>query len=348
MTWRRTLAGLGFGAILLAAGCAPSLQRAAATPSPARSSPVGAAVVPAGSGALQQFQEQLVQLVARVEPSVVEVVTSQGLGSGIVFDGAGNIVTNAHVVAGAGNLAVVTSTGQRYPATLVGTYPAGDVAVLHVNARGLPAATFADSSTVKRGDIVLAVGSPYGYSGSVTDGIVSATGRTADEGNGVTLSDLIQTSAGINPGNSGGALVGLDGKVVGMPTLGSVSAARRGQPGQGIGFAISSNRLVTVANQLIKQGKVTRTGVAYLGVSLANDAAGGARIVSVVGGSPAAQAGLQPQWVITMVGGQAVADVGELGQAMATHKPGDSVGVEVRLPDGSSRTLGVTLGELPA
>src|SRR5438067_2622801 len=193
-----------------------------------------------GSDALNNFQSELESIAAAVVPSIVQIDTAQGLGSGIVYDSAGDIVTNNHVVEGATSFTVKASDGKSYAATLVGNYPANDLAVLHVSNAGLKPAKFADSAAVKVGEVVLAIGSPFGLSGTVTDGIVSGLGRTQSEGNnGITLSDLVQTSAPINPGNSGGALVNLNGEVIGIPTLaGSDSQGR--QSSTGIGFAIPS------------------------------------------------------------------------------------------------------------
>src|SRR5205823_13624914 len=151
---------------------------------------------------------------------------------------------------GASRYTVTTSDGHQYPATLVGAATGSDLAVLRVGAdAALKAATFADSSKVVLGDIVVAIGSPLGLSDSVSEGIVSGTGRSQSEGNGVTLTDLIQTTAAINPGNSGGALVDIAGEVIGMPTPRASSTPRGGAAG-GIGFAISSNQVVTITQQL--------------------------------------------------------------------------------------------------
>jgi S1-C subfamily serine protease len=136
---------------------------------------------------------------------VVLIQTGQGLGSGIVFDAKGDVVTNNHVVEGGGGFQVTLANGRQYRAQLVGTFAADDLAVLHIDAGGLQAAAFADSSNLEVGDVTLAIGNPLGLQSSVTEGIVSALGRTVNEDNGVALPNVIQTSAAINPGNSGGA-----------------------------------------------------------------------------------------------------------------------------------------------
>jgi putative serine protease PepD len=196
-----------------------------------------------------------------VLPSVVEIRTRTGLGSGVVLNAAGDIVTNAHVVGdGAGLQVLLSASAAPVPASLVGIYRPDDLAVIRViGVPGLRPATFGDSARLVAGDVVLAIGNPLGLSSSVTEGIVSAVGRTVSEPAtrgtpGATLPDTIQTSAAINPGNSGGALATLDGDVVGIPTLAAASQAGAAAPG--IGFAISSNIAVSIATQLVSAGWV--------------------------------------------------------------------------------------------
>ena len=203
-----------------------------------------------------------VSAIARVLPSVVEIRTRTGLGSGVVLNAAGDIVTNAHVVGdGAGLEVLLSASAAPVPASLVGIYRPDDLAVIRVSGvPGLRPATFGDSAKLVAGDVVLAIGNPLGLSSSVTEGIVSAVGRTVSEpashgAPGATLPDTIQTSAAINPGNSGGALATLDGDVVGIPTLAAASHAGAAAPG--IGFAISSNIAVGIATQLVSTGRVT-------------------------------------------------------------------------------------------
>ena len=219
--------------------------------SAAQSAPAPAS--PAIAGALQN---DFVNVVSDVAPSVVVIETGRALGSGVVFDGKGHIVTNHHVVDGGTSFMVTLADGRQFPGTLVGVYPAGDLAVVHVNGMDLKPARFGDSAKLAVGDIVLAVGSPLGFQGSVTQGIVSALGRKVPESKTVTLPNLIQTSAEINPGNSGGALVDLAGEVVGIPTLAALDPEFGNAPASGIGFAIPSRVVVDVANQLIANGRV--------------------------------------------------------------------------------------------
>jgi S1-C subfamily serine protease len=202
---------------------------------------------PAGSA----FQQTFVTVVNKVRPSVVEIATPSGLGSGVVFDAVGHIVTNYHVVSGASQFQVAFSDGQTSTGTLVGVDPAGDLAVIKANrTTGLTPAAFADSTTLHVGDIALAIGNPLGLSSSVTQGIVSYVGRTVPEGGGVVLADTVQTSAAINPGNSGG-LVDINGQVIGIPTLAAADPQLGGGAAPGIGFAISSNTAKAIASKLI-------------------------------------------------------------------------------------------------
>ena len=243
------------------------------------------------SSVAEQLQQEYEGVVNAVEPSVVQIQTSEGLGSGIVFDTKGDIVTNNHVVGTAKTFKVTLASGKQVSGTLVGTFAADDLAVIHVDAPGLKAARFADSSKLQVGQIALAVGNPLGFRSSVTDGIVSALGRTVSEPGGATLPNAIQTSAAINPGNSGGALVDLDGAVIGIPTLG-VSDPQMGGAASGIGFAIPSSTVSDIAGQLVSKGKVTNSHRAYLGIRVGDTTGGkGALVGSVTAGGPAASAG---------------------------------------------------------
>jgi S1-C subfamily serine protease len=186
-----------------------------------------------------------------VSPSVVQIRTTLALGSGVVFDAQGDVVTNAHVVDNATRFVVTLASGASHPAILVGRNASTDLAVIRiVGARPHPA-TFADSAQVQVGDLVLAIGNPLGLRSSVTEGIVSAVGRSVPETNTVTLSSVIQTSAAINPGNSGGALVNIAGQVIGIPTLSAIDP-EMGAAAPGIGFAIDSNTVRRVADALVR------------------------------------------------------------------------------------------------
>jgi S1-C subfamily serine protease len=295
-------------------------------------------------------------VIKQVLPSVVEIRTDDGLGSGVVFDDRGNVVTNAHVVGDSTTFQVFLSGRPRpAPARLVGTYQPGDLAVIRLDdATGVRPATFADPGEVKVGDLVLAMGNPLGLSATVTDGIVSAVGRTITEpaqggDPGATIPNAIQTSASINPGNSGGALVNLRGRVIGIPTLAAISPATGGQA-PGIGFAISADTVRRIAPQLIDDGSVTDSGRAALGVTVTTvtDPSGapvGVGVVDVVDGGPAAQAGIRAGDVIVAVAGQPTPTVQALAAVLAAQKVGAAVPVEVER-DGRRQTVTVTLGSL--
>ena len=301
-------------------------------------------------------------VVRKVLPSVVLIRTANGLGSGVVLDTKGNIVTNAHVAGDAREFQVQLA-GNTSPrsAKLVGTYPADDLAVIRADdPAGLQPATFGDSDQAQAGDVVLAVGNPLGLSGSVTQGIVSATDRAVTEpatdgavpGSAATLPGAIQTSAPINPGNSGGALVNAAGHVIGIPTLAAGSPQGGGQA-QGIGFAIPSNLARDIATQIIDTGHVTNSHRAAIGaevttvLSADGSAAQGVGVVTVTGGGPADRAGLKAGDVITSVGAQETPDTTALSQALAAASPGDKVTLTVSR-DGEHRDVQITLGELPA
>lgn len=302
---------------------------------------------PAPNASAAGLQQQFVAAVSRVSPSVVQVERSGGLGSGIVFDKAGDIVTNNHVVGNAKAFRVTFSDGSRADGKLVGTFPPDDLAVIRASAPKLHPAIFADSSKLKVGDFALAVGNPLGLRSSVTQGIVSSLGRTVGEGNGVTLPSAIQTSAAINPGNSGGALVDLSSEVIGIPTLAALDPQLGGAQAPGIGFAISSNTVRDIANQLVKHGRVVSSGRAYLGVSVATLQGGGVLVRSVVANGPAATAGIKPGEVISAVNGKPTQTADVLQQVLAPLTPGQTVKLEVAPPAGSPATVTVKLGQLP-
>ena len=212
----------------------------------------GSTAVSVSRGAAD-FEQQMVKVVNAVSPAVVQIQTSRDLGSGVVFDSSGDIVTNAHVVDSATSFVITLSDGGRHPAKLVGVDRGHDLAVVRMSGASPNPASFADSSKVRVGDISIAIGNPLGLRSSVTQGIVSAVDRKVSEGSGVTLAPAIQTSAAINPGNSGGALVDLSGRVIGIPTLAAVDP-QIGGAAPGIGFAIPSNTVVRIAAGLTASG----------------------------------------------------------------------------------------------
>jgi putative serine protease PepD len=256
------------------------------------------------------------------------------------------VVTNAHVVGGGGPYRVTDSRGRRYTASLIGVFTADDLAVLRAQGASLSPASFADASMLKVGEIVLAIGNPLGLRSSVTNGIISALGRTVEEPNGAVLPNAIQTSAPINPGNSGGALVDLQGKVVGIPTL-AASDPQLGGAAAGIGFAIPSSLVSDIARQIVKHGRVVNSHPAYLGVQLATGLSRGAVAAAVQGGGPAARAGIVAGDVIDSINGQQISSPSDVAGVLAALKPGQAVAVQITKPDGSRSTVRVTLGEYP-
>jgi putative serine protease PepD len=341
------VAGAAVITVLTVSGCTGDSGSDAA-PSSSRE-----ASAPSGAVALESAYQQVIN---DVLPSVVEIRTSTGLGSGVVYNDQGDIVTNAHVVGSGTEFQVLASgTAGPVPATLVGSYPPNDLAVVRVaDGNDLPPATFGNSSDVRVGQLVLAMGNPLGLEATVTNGIVSATGRTVSEpaspeSPGATLPDAIQTSADINPGNSGGALVDLDGEVIGIPTLAAVSP-QEGGAAPGIGFAIPSNQVKRLADQLVATGAVTDSGRAALGVRVTtvvdqSRQPVGVGVVDVVPGGPAETAGIQPGDIIVAVDGKKTPTPEALGAVLAELKPDQTVPVTVRR-GGDEQDLEVTLGQL--
>jgi S1-C subfamily serine protease len=288
-------------------------------------------------------------VVDHVSPSVVQIQTTDGLGSGVVYDAKGNVVTNNHVISGHRTFEVTLSDGRSHRATLVGVFPPEDLAVIHLEGSAPAPATFADSSKLSVGQLAFAIGNPLGLRSSVTQGIVSSLGRTVSEGpSGAVISSAIQTSSQINPGNSGGALVDLDAQVIGIPTLAALDPELGGSQAPGIGFAIPSNTVKRIAGQIVSSGRVTRSGRAYLGVRAATSVGGkGVIIAGVRKGSPAEKAGLRPSELIVAVDGRPTPTTEELATVLAELRPGRKAAVQIVGPDASRRTVTVELGQLP-
>ncbi|MDT0615336.1 S1C family serine protease [Streptomyces lancefieldiae] len=307
--------------------------------------------------AANDLQDDYLRVIRDVLPSVVQIQAGDDLGSGVVYDDRGHVVTNAHVVGDRETFRVTTAHSEEaLAATLVSSYPEQDLAVIKLDEvpDGVRAAGFGDSAKVEVGQIVLAMGSPLGLASSVTQGIVSATGRTVTEGSsgggtGATIGNMVQTSAAINPGNSGGALVNLDGRVVGIPTLAAIDPGLGDSAAPGIGFAIPASMVKTVADQIIADGRVTDSGRAALGITgrtVVDDSyrPAGVAVVEVGSGGAADRAGLRAGDVIVRLGDTDITTITSLAEELAAMNPGDRTKVTYRR-DGREHTVEVTLGE---
>jgi S1-C subfamily serine protease len=306
----------------------------------------------------------ITEVVATVKPAVASVVVgtvsyniflqaipTEQTGSGFIIDERGYVVTNNHVVEGANSISVSIPDGRSFDATLIGTDPLTDLAVLKIEGNSLPTAEFGISSELKVGNWVVAIGNALALEGgpTVTVGVVSALGRTIEEASGVSLYDIIQTDAAINPGNSGGPLINLQGEVIGINTakIASIDVS-------GVGFAVSSDTARRVVQQLIEKGYVLRP---YLGISLVTvtpviagsyDLATeeGSMVYHVVTGTPADQAGLRVNDVITRVDGQKITTSDDVVLAIREHEIGDRI--EITYLRGTREiTTSATLVERP-
>ncbi|MEJ6399945.1 S1C family serine protease [Nicoliella lavandulae] len=289
-------------------------------------------------------------------------------GSGVIYKVSGNaayIVTNNHVVSGSSALQVILSNGQKMQAKLVGKDSVTDLAVLKISSSKVTqVASFGDSSNIKVGETALAIGSPLGtnYATSLTQGIISATNRqvplTTESGQATgNYASVIQTDAAINPGNSGGPLINLAGQVIGINSM-KLSSDTSGTSVEGIGFAIPSNEVIKIINQLIKSGKIVRPalGIEYLDLSnisssarkstlkLPDDVTSGAAVMSVTANSPAANAGLKKYDVITELGGKKITNQDQIRNILYTYKLGDTVSLTY-YRDGQKKTTNVKLTE---
>jgi S1-C subfamily serine protease len=315
--------------------------------------------VPAEAEALDAYSQAVVRAVDRVGPAVVSVLAVhsswhrrgelRGGGSGVVIAPDGYVLTNGHVVTGASAIEVTLSDGRRLPASAIGADPHTDLAVLRVAAAGLPAATLGDSGRLRVGQLVIAIGNPFGFQATVTAGVISALGRTLRAQTGRLIDNVIQTDAALNPGNSGGPLVDSRGTVVGLNT--AIIAFS-----QGLCFAIPVNTATWVAAQLIRHGRVRR---AWLGITaqaaplgrptvvrhrLAADRA--VRVVEVAPGSPAERAGLRSGDVIVALDGAPIDSADDLQRALGAGRIGIPVPIEA-LRDGERLRLLVTPAETP-
>ena len=322
-------------------------------------SPLPAVVIPATEASKTLTTVEVVKL---LKPSVVHIANDQvvtgmfsqpmprsGVGSGVVLDGKGRILTNNHVIQGAQSVTATLSDGRSYPASVVGTDPKTDLAVIQIEAVKLDPARLGDSKTLEVGEDVIAVGHALGLKGgpTVSKGVVSALGRTIEIDNQRSMVDLIQTDASINPGNSGGPLANSKGEVIGINT-----AIIQGS--NGIGFAINIDDAKIIVKQLIQNGIVNR---GFIGISPFNvtdsirkqldlPVAEGVIIARVIEGFAAESAGLQVEDVIVRLGGIEINNAGDLSKFLISHLPGETITVEF-YRRGTLSTVDLTLGEMP-
>ncbi len=313
--------------------------------------------------------DRYIAVVQKAGPSVVTVVNQlgpqtlpfgqvanpQALGSGVIIDPDGHIVTNSHVVAGGSTFQVIFSDGRKESAQLVGRDPISDIAVLKVTGSVPAVATFGDSAQLQPGEEVVAIGSALGdFRNTVTHGIVSGLDRTLNDPNGPGLTGLIQTDAPINHGNSGGPLLNLNGQVIGLNTA-VVTSDVTGDVAQGLGFAIPSNTVKQIADELIKNGTVDYPflGVTYqeLNPQIASyyglGITQGALIQAVQSGSPADTAGLRANDVVTAIDGTQLDDQHGLAGLLMSRHVGDKMSLTV-MRDGKPLTIAATLGRRPS
>ncbi len=322
------------------------------------------------TGDMRAAAVSAVEVVDRVSPAVVTVINQQqvggfgsaaaqeaGRGTGFIIDSQGHVVTNEHVVRGGDRFEVIFANGEKRPASLVGADPVSDLAVVRVEGDVPTTVPFGDSETLKPGQPVLAIGSPLGtFTNTVTDGIVSALGRDfpgAPNQGEPGYSNLIQHNAAINPGNSGGPLFNFTGEVIGVNTLG-IPETNQGIPAQGLFFAIPSNTVANITEQLITQGRVAYPAIGVELVPITEELTSqyglpvdhGVYVQRVVPGGPAAQAGVREGDFILAINDQRIDEENSFSERLFEHMPGDTVDMSVRR-GGEELSLPVTLGERP-
>jgi S1-C subfamily serine protease len=288
-------------------------------------------------------EEPVADAAAVILPSVVQIQTgsgpNSGVGSGVIYDSNGLILTAAHVVSGQETVTVRFADGEQVEGTVVGGTAGADVAVVQVDRTGLPAAELALDDDPEVGQMAIAVGSPWGLQGTVTAGIISAVDQAIPQGGSARA--VLQTDAAINPGNSGGPLVDREGRVIGI----NVSIFSLSGANDGVGFAVPIDIAHDIAERVVAGEEIQS---AYLGVSLGVVETGqaGALVEEVTPGTGADEAGLQPGDLVVSIDGVPVQSGGDLAAQIQTHQPGDSVDLEV-VRDGTPSTISVTLGERP-
>jgi S1-C subfamily serine protease len=359
------LSGAVAGGLAVYRAIGPADNPTAATPelSSAQAEPVSVEPVKINTA---NIETTITDAVEKTGPAVVTVVGNipgqqsffgripdqQVSGSGVIVDQQGYIITNNHVVEGTDQIAVILADGTQLDAQIVGTDKYADLAVLKVNDPVPEVAVLGNSDELKPGETVIAIGSPLGdFKNTVTVGVVSATGRSIDTGEGYQIEDLIQTDAAINSGNSGGPLVNLAGEVVGINTL-VVRGSGTGAIAEGLGFALPANTARAVSGQIIQQGYFSRP---YLGIRWQPITPGiarsynlpvdwGAYVTNILGGSPAAGANIRQGDIITRIGDVSLDASHSYINALFTYQPGDKIAIEL-VRNGRNVQLEVTLGE---
>ena len=338
---RTSVARRSIGALLalvLAAGGGFGVARLTSDPG-AEPRPASATAGAAAARQVAAVRGEPVAAVAKaLLPSVVQLETGSGVGSGVVYDRDGLVLTAAHVVSGASEVTVRLADGTRVRGEVVGTDEATDVAVVRVARSGLDAAELAVGTPVRVGQLAVAIGSPFGLEGTVTSGVVSAVGRSVVMGDDDSVSSMIQTDAPINPGNSGGALADRRGQVIGInDSIRTTTGANAG-----VGFAIPIDTAASVAEDLLR-GREPSIG--FLGVSGSEPASGpgGALVTEVHPGTPAADAGLQAGDVITAFDGRRIESMLELAAAVRSTDPGTDVALEL-VRSGATISTEVSVG----
>ncbi len=350
----------GLVGMYVAANAAPRI----AAPAPQTVKAVTSSQAPVVQNITVNSASEVIDSVRSVEPAVVTVISNLGgstfrqggsqaeaSGSGVIISQDGHIITNNHVIDGANSVFVIYSDGERADATVVGADPVTDIAVLKVNGKVPAAVTFGDSSALQLGEWVIAIGSPLGnYRGSVTVGVVSGMNRTVQ---GAAQDGLIQTDAAINHGNSGGPLINLAGQIVGINTL-VVRDTSGGDQAEGLGFAVPSNTVRAVAEQLIANGRIEYPfiGISYtelnpqLATEMNLDAKAGVVVTQVTSDSPAQKAGLQARDVVTAINNDKIDENNSLRSLLFKYRVGDTITLAVER-GGKTIQVQVTLVKRP-
>ncbi|HEX2153057.1 MAG TPA: trypsin-like peptidase domain-containing protein [Acidimicrobiia bacterium] len=324
------LLGVGLGWLIFATPAEETDQAAPETTVSAQEQPEAPAEGSSGA------EEPVAAVAEALLPSVVQIQTPTGEGSGVIYDSEGLILTAAHVVAGNDAVIVRLSDGSQFEGTVLGGDPATDIAVVEVEGGDLPAAPLAVDGDLQVGQLAVAIGSPFGLDSTVTSGVVSAVNQTV--GRGGNFQSLIQTDAAINPGNSGGPLVNRDGEVIGI----NVSIFSTSGGNVGVGFAVPIDVASDLADSVVAGEPIER---AILGITGTNTESGtaGALVTGVVEGSGAAEAGIQVGDAILSVEGVEVQGIGDLVAQLGTYDPGDTVTLEI-IRGGETMEIEATLG----